>query len=159
MTRIMPSRDIQLFDNCSFVQAPVVDKGTETMVLASAVSRLDVDKNAVVANGGVYLIPGAGCTGIIVRLREGFGVTGGIAYEPVGYGPPAGIGVTPGVVAFIPIAAVVNAGYQQTTDGGQYSVTIQQVGANGAEVTGNAEILNGSVAWFAATWWDQETTS
>ncbi len=151
--RTMPNDAMQLFDNCSFVQNATVTTTTETLILASAVAKIAPTCDAVVANGVIYLIPGAGCTGIIIRFREGFGVTGAIDWEPVGFGPPAGIAVTPGVVSAIPLAAVLDAGWQQQDAGGQYTVSVQQTGAN---VTGNATVLNANVSWWAATWWDIE---
>lgn len=149
-TRIVPA-STQLFDNCSALQAQTALGIIETLVLASAVTRLNSENDAVVASGAIYLTPGKGCTGVIVRFREGYGIAGAIDWEPAGL--PYGVSVTPGVVNAIPIAAVLNAAYQQTKTGGQYSVTVQQCGV---DVMGNAVIVNASIAWFAATWTDIE---
>jgi hypothetical protein len=152
--RIMPYKSMQLFDNCSFVQnGGVLTGSAETLILASAVARVDVNCDAIVANGALYLIPGTGCTGIIIRFREGFGITGAIDWEPVGFGPPAGISVKPGVVNAIPLAAVLGPAWQQRPEGGQYTVSVQQVGAN---TPGNGKVLNANVSWWSATWWDIE---
>lgn len=151
--RVMPRKSMQLFDNCSAVQNSVVTTTTETLILASAVAKVDDLCEAVAFSGVVYVIPGAGCTGLVVRFRENFGLTGAIDWEPVGFGPPAGISVTPGAASAVPLAGVVNAAHQQQAGGGQYSVTLQQAGAS---VTGNAKVLNASVSWWAATWWDVE---
>lgn len=151
--RVMPSGQ-QLFDNASAVQNPVVTAGTETLVLASAVAKVDQTANAVVFNGVLYVIPGANCTGLIVRLREGFGLSGAIDWEPVGFGPPAGISVTPGVANAVHLSGVVNAAYQQAVAGGQYSLTVQQAGAGGA--LGNAKVIGANLSFWQATWWDTE---
>jgi hypothetical protein len=153
-TRVMPYRGMELFDNCSALQATVATGTTETMILGSAISRLDQNSEAVVVNGVIYLIPGKGCTGIVVRFREGYGLAGAIELEPVGLTPaPGGIAVVPGVVNAIPISGILDAAYQQGPNGGQYSITVQQCGT---DVTGNATIVNANISWWNAAWWDLE---
>jgi len=150
-TRVLGNPPMQLFDNCSALETSDVKGTAETAILASAVARIGEDNDAVVALGTIYVTPGAGCTGIVVRFREGYGLSGAIGWEPVGL--PNGIAVTPGQTAAIPLSAVMDPDCQQVPAGDQYTITVQQVGT---KVTSDATIVSASVAWFAATWLDIE---
>ena len=148
---IPPNSGFQMFDNCSVIQDPVIPQQGEVKILANAVARLDPNCPAsVVLAGTVYLIPGANATGIIVRARRGFGVTGPIDWEPIGYGP-GGIGVTPGKVNAVPVNGILGADWYQQAQGGQYTITVEQVNA-----TAPGQTLNASIAWFALQVWDVE---
>lgn len=148
--RQMPSPELQLFDNASQVQNQTLVTTTETLVLANAIALVGLS-NGIVFGGAIYLIPGVGTTGLIVRFRRGYGVSGVIDWEPAGYGPPGGLYAVPGVVNAVPLNGLFSADWYQQPGGGQYSVTVEQVNAKA-----NGSVLSASVAFSNVVFWDTE---
>ena len=148
--RVMPSPEWQLFDNSSGLQNTVLAAGDETLVLAGAISQVGVS-SGIVALGAIFAVPGAGVSGIVVRIRAGYGTSGAIVYEPVTLSD-GGVTVTPGNAAQLLISGPFKPGAMQQPGGGQFSVTAQQVGTAPAD----GQLLNASVAWFNIVAWDVE---
>lgn len=134
-----------LFDNCSALQTKVLVGNNETLILANAYMALnkfpvaDTDQ-AIVVSGAVYLIPGANCKAVCLRLRRGYGITGAIDYE-IGAPADGGLYLPPGRQGVIPVAGIMNPTVY-IPGPGQYSVTVQQLSA-----TGNAKLIYASLAF------------
>jgi hypothetical protein len=131
-----------LFDNCSALQTTTLVGDNETLILGNAYMALNkfpvADKDqAIVVQGAVYLIPGANCQGVYLRLRRGYGLGGAIDYE-IGNG---GLYLPPNKYGVLPVAGIMNPTVY-IPGPGQYSVTLQQRGA-----TGNAKITYASLAF------------
>lgn len=135
----------ELYDNASDIQNGTLTGTAETRVLANAM--LAIRKSSgIVVSGHLYIKPGPGVTAVTPRIRKGYfstnpkeGTVGAIVWEV------AGLPVTPGVTNAIPISGIFGADECMQADGGQHSVTLQQVGA---APVGNGSVIYASVAFF-----------
>lgn len=148
MIRI-PRKSHQLYDHSSGIQNTVLPASGEVLVMANAITRLE-NISEIVVEGCLYLTPGAGCTGVIIRVREHFGLTGTIVLEPGNY-TNGGIAVTAGKLNAVPVAGSFNPGILEQPAGGQHTVSVEQLNATAA-----GSILVGGVAWFSTQYWDLE---
>ncbi len=161
MTYASRTAPYDLFDNCSDVQwtgagAPSSDSAEGT-VFCNAITQLPIDSSGdtsdsgIIFNGQIIIIPGANCTGVVIRLREGQVVSppsGAIDWEPLSPGQ-GGFPVVAGKVNVIPIAGIVEQTAYQVAGGGQYSVTMQCLNATTA-----TEVLSGNISWWVLNCWE-----
>jgi hypothetical protein len=130
-------RDQDLYDNSESLQNAALNGTAETLVLANAIVVI-LESSGIVFNGTIYFTPGPGTTGVTVRIRAGYGTGGAIVFEV------QDIAVVPGKVTALPISGICGAGACMSEAGGQFSVTLQQIGATG----NGALILGTNISWF-----------
>lgn len=107
---------------------------TETIIATSSVIHTGDQHGSAIISGYLNITAGTGTTAVQIRIRQGATLAG----------PLVGVADThtlaAGASASIPYGNEDTSGYVQTVYGGQYCVTVQQVGA-----TANGSVNDGTL--------------
>ena len=90
---------------------------------------------AVSISGYVNITAGTGTTAVVVRVRQGSGVTGTIVSALA-----ASDSLAAGAVESIPFGVTDTSTYLESGTGGQYTITVQQTGGTGNGTTNAIDI-------------------